>query len=496
MTGSLERMRALTLGAGLWLGFLPVPIGPVPVPVGMQEQVPADTVSQSPNLGEIRDRIEARYQVVPLSNGIVLMPRYGNTQVRSIELQEGAIAVNSQPVTGAELRQWVGADADDITRLSYLDTASRRVLFGIGASPGPDTLAAGTMGDTTVALADTVGGGPGTVEEDSVDGGAVDIDVDTHGDQVRVGGSVHVRPGEVVDGDVVAVGGSVEVEGTVHGDVVAVGGSVELGPSAVVEGEVTAVGGEIDRAPGAVVRGSVNEVAFGPGMHFAQWSGPGPFFEGVGGTVATVAFIVVLGLLTCIAYLLARRPIERMEYRVATSPWKAAAAGLLGQLLFFPVLVLTTVILAVSIIGIPLLLLIPFALLAILIGVLLGFTAVAKHLGHAAEGRFGWDHRSPYLSILVGLGLIMLISFFGSALGVGGGPLEVFAVILTVIGFVIQYVAWTVGFGALLMTRFGTRYRWGNGQTSHGPPAAGPPATLDPVPTGSEPEYPPPDTGR
>jgi hypothetical protein len=58
--------------------------------------------------------------------------------------------------------------------------------------------------------------------------------------------------------------------------------------------------------------------------------------------------------------------------------------------------------------------------------------------------------------------------------------LGVFAIILGILGFVIQYAAWTVGFGALLLTRFGTRYGWGE--------AAGPesPAPAAPVTHGPE----------
>jgi hypothetical protein len=82
-------------------------------------------------------------------------------------------------------------------------------------------------------------------------------------------------------------------------------------------------------------------------------------------------------------------------------------------------------------------------------------------VGAGAESRFGWQHDNPYIAVLVGVGIIMLVSFFASALGVAGGPLGVFALILGIIGFVIQYAAWTVGFGALLLTRFGTRYGWG-----------------------------------
>ncbi|HUP00476.1 MAG TPA: hypothetical protein VM737_03020 [Gemmatimonadota bacterium] len=467
---ALQHARACFLGVALFLSF---------TPLGLQSQVPADTAGQAqvePSLGELRDRVEERYQVLPLQNGIVLMPKYGETAVQSIEMVDGGIAINGQPVTGAELQDRIGEDAADIRRLSFMDAGSRRVLFGIGVPPVADTVEA----DTARIAADQADPDDSDIDRHRGEG----IDLGAQGDQVRIGGSIHVRADEVVDGDVVAVGGSVDVDGRVHGDVVAVGGSVELGPDAVVDGEVTSVGGTIERAPGARITGAVNEVAFGaPRFHFQPHFAMGPFFTGIGGLIGTVIWIIFLGLLACLAYLLARRPIERMEYRVATSPWKAAAVGLAAQILFFPALFITIVILAISIIGIPLLLLIPFALVALLLGILLGFTAVAKHLGHAAERRFGWDHRNPYVSLLVGLGLIMLVSFFGSALDVGGGPLGVFATILTILGFLIQYVAWTVGFGVFLLTRFGTRYRWGNGHTPIEPPAVGaPPAAPPPVP--------------
>jgi hypothetical protein len=86
-----------------------------------------------------------------------------------------------------------------------------------------------------------------------------------------------------------------------------------------------------------------------------------------------VLWIAFLAFIVSLAFLLARGPVERMEYRMATSAWKAAAVGLVSWLLFIPVLVMTTVILAISIIGIPLLIVIPFALLALAIGILLGF---------------------------------------------------------------------------------------------------------------------------
>ncbi|HUF90615.1 MAG TPA: polymer-forming cytoskeletal protein [Gemmatimonadota bacterium] len=461
MNGSLRASgRALFLILGLGLA-----LSPAMVPGGAQAQTP-DTLTQAQDgsLRVLRDRIESRYQVVPVQNGILLLPQYGIPAVQSIQLTDGEIAINGEGVTGAELRTLVPEDADAILRLSYLETTERRILFGIGGAPAP--------ADTAAAVEDTT-----AQAEEEEDYERPERAVRSTGDRVRVGASIHIDSDELVDGDVVAVFGAVRIDGTVTGDVVAVGGSVRLGPDALIEGDVTAVGGTIDRTQGARVMGSIDEVAWGgPDIRVRGPQFHAPFLEGIGGLVGTVVGIILLGAFASLAYLLARRPVERMAYRVATSPWKSALVGLVAQILFFPALVLLVILLAVSIIGIPLLLVIPFALVALVLGVLVGFTAVARQLGGAAEQRFGWQHDSPFIAVLIGVGIIMLLSFFASALGVAGGPLKVFAVILGILGFVVQYAAWTVGFGALLLTRFGTRYGWGDaGTETPTPPAPGAP---------------------
>ncbi len=52
-------------------------------------------------------------------------------------------------------------------------------------------------------------------------------------------------------------------------------------------------------------------------------------------------------------------------------------------------------ILAISIIGIPLLLLLPFVVLAFLLALVVGFTAVAQAVGDWIGGRFGRPRRAP-----------------------------------------------------------------------------------------------------
>ena len=262
MIGSFSSLgRVLAVLVGLtWLA----PVGPARVLAQT-----ADTLAeaQDATLGALRAQIESRYQVRSLRDGVLLLPSYGNPGVQTIELTSGEIALDGRSVTGAELRERVPEDAEAILRLSYLDPEDLRILFGIGGAPLP--------GDTTaMAEADT-----SAVDEEEEDEDMVTVE--STDDRVRVGASIHVRPDEVVNGDVVAVLGSVRIDGRVTGDVVSVMGSTSLGPNAVVEGEVVVVGGSLDRAPGARIEGSVEEVAWGgPNVHVRGPEFRAPFLEG------------------------------------------------------------------------------------------------------------------------------------------------------------------------------------------------------------------------
>ena len=78
----------------------------------------------------LRASVERRFDVLPLRDGVALRPRDPAQAIRSIEVTQGPIAVDGQPVTGAELRQRLGPDADLILQLSYLSQDDRRALFG------------------------------------------------------------------------------------------------------------------------------------------------------------------------------------------------------------------------------------------------------------------------------------------------------------------------------------------------------------------------------
>ena len=205
-------------------------------------------------------------------------------------------------------------------------------------------------------------------------------------------GSVEVDEDERATEAVVAVLGNVTVKGRVEDDVVAVLGDVHLGPHAVVTGSVTSVGGRIEQEPGAEIHGDVNEVRLrhggwhGAGVGWRPWMDTREMFSGWFGLMGTLLRIALVMLLTLIVAIAASSPVERISRRAGSDPWVSGFVGLAAQVLFVPVLVVTVVFLAISIIGIPLLLLVPFALVALLFGVLMGFTGVARRVGEWAVG--------------------------------------------------------------------------------------------------------------
>jgi hypothetical protein len=170
--------------------------------------------------------------------------------------------------------------------------------------------------------------------------------------------------------------------------------------------------------------------------------------------------MVRVGLVALFAALLVAMvpgPVRRVADRVTAEPWRAGLVGLAAQLLFVPLLVLTVVILAVSIIGIPLLLLVPFVLVVVLVGFLLGFAGTGCAVGELIGRRSSSNSQALILSLIVGLVIIFALTILARVAGLAGLPIRVLVASVLFAGFLIEYIAWTVGFGAVLLSRFGRR---------------------------------------
>lgn len=417
-----------------------------------QERTDPPTLPQS-----VVSRTLDTYRVLLIRDGVVLTPRRG--EPHAIEISGGGIAIDGASVSGRELRDRVGEDADLLLQLSYASPTALRQAFGGGTATGaapsvpPEPAPAPEPGESAPAPVPPLP--PDASEPPEPPSGHREVH---SGAKVRVGGSVKVDENEVVRDAVVAVGGSVRVDGQVDQDVVAVGGGVTLGPHAVVNGAVTAIGGRIDRAPGAVVHGETTEISvpLNPLALFAgmpiHWYGA-EMFSGWFRLVATLLRIGLMMLVAIIVVLVARAPVERIARRAGEDPWLSGMVGLLAQVLFIPILVITIVVLAISIIGIPLLVLVPFALVALLFGIVLGLTGVARRIGTWAVGY----ERGPLVATAVGVVLITALALLARLTWLVPTHVGPIALMLGIVAFFVEYAAWTVGLGALLLTRFGTR---------------------------------------
>lgn len=282
-------------------------------------------------------------------------------------------------------------------------------------------------------------------------------------------------------GDAVAIGGSVRIDGQVTGNAVSIGGSLSLGPHADVLGDAVVIGGSLKRDPGAQVGGKVVDVGGGD-FDFSRLGGRFPlgrmtpfglpFFGAatrVFALMSTLARVAVLCVLASLVLLVGREYVERVSACAAAEPVKSGAIGLLAQVLFIPLLVVTVLVLIVTIIGIPFLVLIPFAILALAAVGLIGFTAVAYNLGRAVHQRLGWSELNPYLTAVMGILLVISPVLIARLLGLADWLLFPITGALFLIGFVFEYLAWTVGFGAVALLRFAQ---------PRAAPSAAPPATA------------------
>lgn len=302
----------------------------------------------------------------------------------------------------------------------------------------------------------------------------------TTGARIALGRNIHVPVDEEVNDAVVVVGGSARIDGRVRDGVVVVGGNLDFGPRADVRGEIVVVGGRVHRAPGALIRGRVSDVSFGD---WSSWtigglSLPVVEFGDFGrwltlfGTVFRIAFLAVL---MGIIILVARAPVARIGRSAAAEPGRAFALGLVAEILFVPALIVASVSLIITIIGIPLVVvLLPVAVLMAFVALLLGFTALACRIGEWLEDRVGWRGHSAFLAMAIGLLLVVGPTMLARVIGVAPEPLRWATFGLLAAGITIEFIVWTIGLGATLMTGFG---RW-----STAPPPAPPMAQVSILP--------------
>lgn len=283
-----------------------------------------------------------------------------------------------------------------------------------------------------------------------------------------------VARGETVDGDMVVVGGDLKVEGVIRGDAIVTEGDLVMEEGGRVLGDAVVTGGQLLNHGGRIL-GEMRTIAVNgsPVVQVAPHAPRPPrqaarmdrswfheIAEGIAGLFSTLAFGLVLAGMGAALIFYGLPYLRRVSDTVRRHTGRSAAVGLAASFLVIPAFVVLVVALAISIIGIPVLLVaIPLYPLAVLAAFGFGLLAVAHVVGeYTAEqrGSFDFHYRNAYAYVFFGIGLLLAPMLAGHTLGMVGF-LGWVGTLLQVVGGMILWAASTLGLGAVILTRAGTR---------------------------------------
>ena len=305
-----------------------------------------------------------------------------------------------------------------------------------------------------------------------------------------VTGDRTIEEGESVE-EIVVMGGDLRVRGEVTGDAVVVGGDLILEDSGVILGDAMVTGGElIDQ--GGRVRGEMRSVQ-GPGLNLSVETaegggtaatptaegardrarnasqsrsnnndfGFGAIRRGIAGIISTLAFGLVLAGIGAALVFYARPYLETVSDTVRGATLRSAGTGLAATFLAVPAFVVLIVALAVSIVGIPFLLLaVPLYPVALFAAGVFGLLAVSHAIGErtAEQSRDALDlrYRNSYAYLFTGLGMLVLPHLAAHLISMTGF-LGFVGTLLRVVTWIAIWAAATVGFGAVILSRAGRR---------------------------------------
>jgi hypothetical protein len=256
-----------------------------------------------------------------------------------------------------------------------------------------------------------------------------------------------------VSGPLAIAEGSLDVYGRVDGSAYVLDGDVVVHSGGVVTGDAVSIGGRV-LIDGGRVDGERLTLSAPVGDVMRVARAPLTTWESIKLVVGWFAVLVIIGL----GVLIFAEPnmdgvVEAMEGSFAKAFW----FGVLGQIMALPALTLLCIGLVLTVLGI---LLIPFAVVAYCIalaGLLaLGFLAVARLTGSiwsrdskSPAGARRANLRALFTGLVLYMGLWMLAAIFTWQ--------PIAGAVLRGIALAVSWVAVTVGLGAALLSRAGTK---------------------------------------
>jgi len=272
-----------------------------------------------------------------------------------------------------------------------------------------------------------------------------------HGNIIKVGDDIHIVAKEDVRGHVVVIFGNAEISGRVEGNVVTLFGNLLLDDTSEVTGKVISIGGGLDQAPGAEAHDIIS---------VDLWRGAGDYgLAGIfdnGFTTLLIrqgTFLLTLLLAMVAIMLIPRGRLESITSNLRRAPGPALGMGVVAATLGHLVALLLIAILVLTVIGVPLALLV---FLALMVAVVLAVGVSGATIGGRICGLMGQECKSPWLSAVVGIIALHMVSFLGNLMGLSGS-MGMLASTFLVLGVAIKALAFFFGLGALVMSRLGTK---------------------------------------
>lgn len=186
-------------------------------------------------------------------------------------------------------------------------------------------------------------------------------------------------------------------------------------------------------------------------------------WEGIAGVFSVLlAYFMLFAVAAAVVFFGGRTYLEGVSDTARKAPLRSGLVGFAASFLVVPAFIVGALVLAISIVGIPALLVwLPLFPLAVVLAVVLGYVSVAHAAGEAmAERRFyggEWFKRAnSYYYLLTGLGLLMVL-FIAANIMHMAGFLDFLEGLFIFLGVVLTWLAVTIGFGAVLISRGGTR---------------------------------------
>jgi len=282
-------------------------------------------------------------------------------------------------------------------------------------------------------------------------------------------GARTIESAQRLTGDAATWHGPLEIRGTVDGNAVAIGSDVVVLPGGHVRGDALSVGGQV-RMAGGTVDGETRTIsAFSVGPIAGARLTPAQATQrALSLAVACFLILVAMALAVVIG---ARTHLETIASTIRTDFWRSFLVGLLGEVAAVPLFLLSMVALAITIVGI---LLIPFAAVAYALAVLgaldLGFLAMSLLAGDALlRGEGSAREPRPIVAHLVAGLTVFLVLWL---LAGGAAYMGLAGSVLRLLAFLSTWIAATVGLGATILTRAGTR-------AAIVPPRAAPPTITE-----------------